>query len=152
MKTPPAPVGAGHRHCFTCGTTKPLSEFFRQNREGRPQTHAHWCKGCQKAYYQQPKWKAFFIKRQREMRNAKRDAMMARKVAEGCADCGENHPACLEYHHIDPTQKVTEISKLIASNASMKRIETEAAKCEVLCSNCHRKRHYMDGTNSRTAV
>lgn len=23
-----------------------------------------------------------------------------------CEECGENHPACLDFHHIDPSKKV----------------------------------------------
>jgi len=39
------------------------------------------------------------------------------------------------------------VAVLVALNASMKRIQAEADKCIVLCSNCHRKRHYNESEN-----
>lgn len=56
-----------------------------------------------------------------------------------CAICKEDHPACLEFHHLDPSQKDYNISELVGR--SMKLIKEEADKCVVLCSNCHRKLH-----------
>ena len=55
--------------------------------------------------------------------------------------CGENHPACLEFHHIDPSIKEFEISGAVRLYGKEK-IMNEIAKCIVLCSNCHRKRHW----------
>lgn len=62
------------------------------------------------------------------------------KKTLSCTKCGENHPACLDFHHKDPSTKEFSISKM-ASN-SIERLKAEIAKCEVLCANCHRKEHY----------
>ena len=55
--------------------------------------------------------------------------------------CGESHPACLEFHHRDPSTKLFRISQ--AKHESRERILIEMAKCDVICSNCHRKLHSL---------
>ena len=64
------------------------------------------------------------------------------KKTLSCNRCGENHPACLDFHHRDPKTKEREISSMLRCLLSKERIMLEVAKCEVLCSNCHRKEHY----------
>jgi hypothetical protein len=59
-----------------------------------------------------------------------------------CVKCNEDHPACLEFHHLDPNEKEIGISLAVSNCWSIARIEKEMKKCIVLCSNCHRKLHY----------
>jgi DNA-binding transcriptional regulator GbsR (MarR family) len=65
------------------------------------------------------------------------------KSKSSCQNCGENHPACLDFHHNDSKQKEHNISRLISHAASIKKIDAEIAKCQILCANCHRKVHYQ---------
>lgn len=60
-----------------------------------------------------------------------------------CEVCGENHPACLDFHHIDSNDKKFAIGRL-KHYLSMKLLKTEIEKCKVLCANCHRKYHWND--------
>lgn len=58
-------------------------------------------------------------------------------ATQRCAKCGENHPAVLDHHHIDRATK-----RFPVANWSQHRLAVvmaEAAKCVVLCANCHRK-------------
>ena len=57
-----------------------------------------------------------------------------------CAHCGENEPECLDFHHLDPSQKDRSVSKGMSS-WSYDRVMAEIQKCIVLCANCHRKEH-----------
>lgn len=59
-----------------------------------------------------------------------------------CSRCGENHPACIEFHHVDKAEKEYNISQMGISGFSRERILEEMSKCIILCSNCHRKEHY----------
>lgn len=62
------------------------------------------------------------------------------KLAHGCARCGYDRcPAALEFHHRDPAQKVAGLSEM--TRHSLARMMAEAAKCEVVCANCHREEH-----------
>ena len=60
-----------------------------------------------------------------------------------CSRCSENHPAALDFHHPDPTEKEIKISQAIAQGTSRVKILREIEKCLVLCANCHRKEHYL---------
>jgi len=55
-----------------------------------------------------------------------------------CVRCGESDYRVLDYDHIDPATKVDSISGLISRGSAWWRVEEELAKCQVLCSNCHR--------------
>ena len=66
------------------------------------------------------------------------------KRSLSCEECGENHPACLDFHHIDPADKKFAVGRF-EHYLSMRLLQTEIAKCKVLGSNCHRKLHWKDG-------
>lgn len=61
-----------------------------------------------------------------------------------CYECGEDHPAALDFHHRDPEEKELEVHRLLRTFRSFERILEEIAKCTVLCSNCHRKHHWTE--------
>ena len=58
-------------------------------------------------------------------------------LAHPCERCGETDPRVLEFHHVG--EKDAEITRLISGGWSIKRIQKEIDKCQVLCANCHRK-------------
>jgi len=64
------------------------------------------------------------------------------KAGLSCKKCGENHPAALQFHHLNPGEKDMNISETIHNGWSKKKIQKEMAKCIVLCANCHAKIHY----------
>lgn len=63
----------------------------------------------------------------------------------GCEECGEKHPAVLDLHHRDPSDKHS-LLRMAAGrrprgslrDLAWADLEAELAKCAVLCSNCHR--------------
>lgn len=61
-----------------------------------------------------------------------------------CTKCGEDHPATIDFHHRDPETKEGAIADLVANKRSKEAILKEIDKCDVLCSNCHRKLHYKE--------
>ena len=64
-----------------------------------------------------------------------------------CEICGENHIACLEFHHKDVSDKKFEISGALSRDYySKNKILSEVEKCNVLCANCHRKHHFEGAT------
>ena len=57
--------------------------------------------------------------------------------------CGEDHIACLDFHHQNPEEKEHNIAWMLAFGFSKEAILAEIDKCIVLCSNCHRKEHFI---------
>lgn len=66
------------------------------------------------------------------------------KATKKCANCPETHPYCLEFHHLNPKDKVDHVGGMANSTWSKKKILAEIAKCQVLCANCHRKQTYKE--------
>tara|TARA_R110000868_G_scaffold184054_2_gene425504 strand:+ start:347 stop:739 length:393 start_codon:yes stop_codon:yes gene_type:complete len=64
------------------------------------------------------------------------------KSTLACTQCGEDHPATLDFHHIDKEDH-QHVHKLI-SNGCFDAAVREIKKCIVLCANCHRKVHYEE--------
>lgn len=62
------------------------------------------------------------------------------KSVNPCESCGEDDPCCLDFHHIDEKTKRDNMSRLVRSG--IKAVLAEIKKCQILCSNCHRKHHF----------
>lgn len=72
------------------------------------------------------------------------------KASSKCTKCNENTVCCLEFHHRDKKQKIQNINKFIASGSSIESLKNEINKCDILCSNCHRKTHFYKKPTDRT--
>ena len=57
--------------------------------------------------------------------------------------CGENHPACIAFHHRDPNLKLFEINE-VDKRHNLQRLKEEIAKCDPMCHNCHSKLHWVE--------
>jgi hypothetical protein len=68
-----------------------------------------------------------------------------------CADCGERHPATLQFHHLNSVDKTFTIGDAVNRGFSLDRIKREIEKCIVLCANCHAIRHYHMRNRNRTS-
>jgi hypothetical protein len=58
-------------------------------------------------------------------------------ISNPCLICKEYRIHCLDFHHLDPSQKVRPVSYC----RSIKSVCDEIQKCIVLCANCHRLFH-----------
>lgn len=58
-----------------------------------------------------------------------------------CMDCGGSFPPeAMDYDHRPGEEKISDIGKLVGGRYSLDKIEAEIAKCDLVCSNCHRIR------------
>lgn len=75
--------------------------------------------------------------------NIKRRAikeMLIKEAGGKCVRCGYNKSIwALSFHHTDPTQKDFGIFKQI--NRNLDDLRAEAAKCILVCMNCHAEIH-----------
>ena len=70
-------------------------------------------------------------------RRRKVKAVLVEEAGGRCSLCGYGrYVGALEFHHIDPTEKRLTVSTNGAALA-MDIVRAEAAKCLLLCSNCH---------------
>lgn len=59
-----------------------------------------------------------------------------------CADCGKRYPYyVMDFDHIRGRKEFTINTGSWGRNIG--RVKSEVAKCEVVCSNCHRERTYQ---------
>jgi hypothetical protein len=59
-----------------------------------------------------------------------------------CADCGLRFPSyVMQFDHRDSSDKRYTVTRMIG-RAGRQKILEEAAKCDIVCANCHRERTY----------
>jgi hypothetical protein len=115
------------KKCSCCSIIKPLIEFPSSGYY----TRSDGTKG--KSY--KPECKPCLVQKQKEQYNALWNKYF---VAE-CSRCGYNKSrAALELHH---TTLDKEFSFAQRYSISEEKFAAEAAKCVVLCANCHREVH-----------
>lgn len=123
------------RCCGRCGYHLP-TECFNRHGDGLQ----WWCRSC---------FAVYFRERGEIHRRQSRSAKLARQRAlraqvldhvrqHPCVDCGEADPIVLEFDHVDA--KLASISVLLSRTATRAAVEAEIARCEVVCTNCHRRR------------
>jgi hypothetical protein len=124
--------------CIRCNKRR-LIKFFVLSSAGYRQSY---CKACAKKAYR--KWASSNAKRlaQYAIETAKRNRALVNSLkARPCADCGGTFPpVVMDFDHLPQYRKKSKISNMMSSKFSEKAILAEAAKCEVVCSNCHRIR------------
>ena len=129
------------KKCSVCGLELSIENFSSKlkSKDGLQ----GFCKECHSKYrrkhYLENRQK--YIDKANKQRAKKLEWFKNLKGTFKCNRCGENHPACLHFHHKDSSIKDGCISRF-ADSASKKRLLVEIEKCEVLCANCHSKEHF----------
>lgn len=131
------------KQCTKCGEWKDEEEFnWRWKALGK--RHAE-CRECHKitkgSYYEKNKEKyiAGVMLSKTARREAARQFIYDYLAAHSCVECGESDPVVLEFHHVRGKKREA-ISMLATAGSSAQVIREEIEKCEVLCSNCHRRK------------
>jgi hypothetical protein len=117
--------------CKDCGVTAPKNTF--------PQRSAR-CKLCHNIYtrkhYQENK-KYYADKRIRQVAKVN-EWVRKYKTDNPCTDCGKFFHYCqMDFDHLDDKEFSVAMIK-----SSIARVKKEIAKCELVCSNCHRLRTF----------
>lgn len=134
--------------CSVCKENKPEHAFaIKVKSKGRGR--AYKCKACKndynKLWYKTNKSKHVknVVKNNKIKRNKNIQYVRQLKSAP-CTDCGNTyHPVCMDFDHLDSSKKEMSISKMATSGRSKQDILREIAKCELVCSNCHRLRTHL---------
>lgn len=100
----------------------------RDCRHHGPTTFVKDCRGHYRCPFCQ-------VERVSEWRRRVKEALVA-EAGGACAVCGyDRHPRALEFHHLDPATKSFGIGG--GNSWSLATARAEAAKCVLLCGNCH---------------
>lgn len=93
-------------------------------------------------YKDKEKQKKFQAKWRRAKNKLMRDILWKHKDVP-CMDCNIKYPPyVMDFDHREGEEKVMGVGALV-TRASADRILAEIAKCDVVCSNCHRERTYQ---------
>jgi hypothetical protein len=71
------------------------------------------------------------------------------KATLSCTQCGQNHPATLDFHHVVSHPDNQKINVLTKGGAYTKAIQEIMDKCIVLCANCHRIHHHNERAEAK---
>lgn len=126
------------KECSTCRISKEVSAYFR--RKDTSDGFAYICKSCQKDYlsdYRADKDLTVY-----QLSSRLRNAVYVRDYKLiPCADCGVNYERfCMDCDHL--FDKEHNISSMINRGFSIKHIDEELSKTEIVCVLCHRDRTY----------
>ena len=131
-----------YRLCGRCEEWQPPDNFgFRDKAQTRRQL---WGLAClveyKRVWYQRNRDRHRERVRVAALRlNAANRARLQRyKIEHPCVDCGERDPVVLEFDHVG--DKRWNISSMVTGNIPWPSFESEIAKCQVRCANCHRRK------------
>lgn len=135
--------------CKSCGEEKQLSEFgvASKTRDGLQRLCIVCNRKQAREYYHSANKKSLHVLRAKERQRKIAVALNDIKEMAGCHFCGERCSVSLDFHHLGDDKEFT-----IATSAhAISKFIEEIDKCEVLCSNCHRKVHgcLLDVENPR---
>lgn len=130
-----------HKYCARCTRTLELDRFTKS--VSRYDGLQPYCQECMKAY------RIEYYNRNKPShieRNKKSEARLREYVLEikrgNCLDCSVSFPEepwLMEFDHRDPYEKSGSIGKFI-KNGSMRLLQEELDKCDLVCVICHRRR------------
>lgn len=139
--------------CIYCSEEKNLEDFKRDKatKGGRGNICLVCAREKGKAFYHALPEEKKKIYNQAKQRAARRNQIWICEYLSNhpCVDCAEVDIELLDLDHLDATTKVRDICSMVRGGYSLKRIQEEVAKCEVVCANCHRKRTNRRGNNYR---
>ena len=125
------------KYCPKCEQEKSADEFsFSNKQKGIRQPYCRVCKNLD--YKTKYSRKPEYIDRNHKRRRDNHQKVLEYKSQFSCIACPESDPICLDFHHLDPSEKEFNLTQ---SSFSWNRLKKEIEKCIVICSNCHRKLH-----------
>src|SRR5258708_4524801 len=88
-----------------------------------------------------------YLEKNKKRRQQMRDYVHDIKTLTPCTDCGISYPAyVMDFDHLGDKEET--ISRIVL-RLSFKRLTAEIAKCEIVCSNCHRMRTFSRLENTK---
>ena len=120
--------------CTKCQQRIPLSNYWKQSKASDGLNT--WCKSC--------------VSLGMKLHARKRKLEAINLLGGCCSICkGIFHQSVYDFHHKNPKEKETGISRLLQSYAiEHPKLQQELEKCILICSNCHRELHATETNDS----
>ena len=131
------------KSCSKCKLAKPSSAFSLKNKER--ETLNAYCKECSNEYHKghYMRNKSYYSAKRKfnndRVTSATRKLLAQYLASHPCVDCGETDLIMLEFDHVRGI-KSNNIATMLRNAKKWEAIESEIQKCEVRCSNCHKRR------------
>jgi hypothetical protein len=112
--------------CANCHALRTYASLMERRRRSSPE---EWSPGTSpRIAYHRARWRS--------------SAAMLNEIRDvPCVDCGRRFPPCvMQFDHRDPTAKAQGVTRMLMRARSV--ILAEVAKCDIVCTNCHRVRTY----------
>ena len=129
------------KQCGKCKSSKPLEEFDKN--KTKPDGVQTFCKTCKKEYNIKYYAKTKNVHNPSRYENRRRhnaevrDYILSVKDNKPCTDCGISYRYWqMDFDHLENK----EFNIGTERGKKLDRIKKEIAKCELVCSNCHRTR------------
>jgi hypothetical protein len=107
-------------------------------------------KAASKRHYEANKSR--YLERNKRYRQEIVQYINAVKQGTPCADCGKRYPSyVMDFDHLDGRDKDGLVS-FFCNTGRIAAAKREIKKCEVVCSNCHRKRTHTRLQKSKEAI
>lgn len=139
------------KFCNGCQKSKPKTEeyFYR-----RGHTLQAKCIDCQSGYHKQhyldniEDYKGRASERNSKLLEEIRAYIRAQKDVP-CQDCGLKYPYyVMDFDHRPDEEKLYNLAEMARQKFSLEKIKQEIAKCDIVCSNCHRIRTHVRSKSS----
>ena len=133
--------------CSGCKRRLDASAFY--GNKSRSDGLSALCRECSRSY-DRKRQRGFSVevvaKRNQlaKVRRERNSKFLAEVCDVPCMDCGNRFPAvCMDFDHVRGEKKDVVSRLACAKAASIKRLKEEIAKCDIVCSNCHRIRTHI---------
>lgn len=126
------------RICKKCGRELPIDKFELDHTKSGD-IRRGICRECRAEDRKKLRKRKPEIYIAQAIRRQNRQTEWLYSLKTPCIICGESEPVCIDFHHINPTEKEFTIGR--CRSRSKEWLSKEISKCVCLCSNCHRKVH-----------
>lgn len=132
------------KKCTKCKIEKNENEFhYRDAKREKRKSYCSECsKNYRKSYYDGHRKEAieYSLKSTKRRKIESQQFIWDYLLENPCVVCKESDPIVLEFDHRDPSNKISSVSDMVNDKLSIKKIKNEIEKCDVLCSNCHKRK------------
>lgn len=137
----------------TCTKCKSVLDESMFNWKQKGVKLSYHCKNCSRKYVKEhyANNKGYYVSKAKNRNKMLREEAYSYigpyLLSHPCVDCGETNILVLEFDHRLRKMKESEISHIITNGGRLSKVINEIAKCDIRCSNCHRKKTEIENNS-----